>query len=196
MFLSACQVNWDKVLRDPYAAKNNANKTTETKRTVFKPEPNTTPSSSIVSTNKSITTPPLEDPLPPAIASTTSQEPSKVETPTVETKIDPTKIEEKIPTKPTEPVPLSLASLSENPQNIIGIDQEKVKNLLGEPFLVKRDPPAEVWQYKNDQCILDLFLYEQSSIYRVLYIETRTPKAETIAAPMCFKSIFSKKATG
>ena len=32
---------------------------------------------------------------------------------------------------------------------------------LGEPALIRRDGDAEIWQYREDSCVLDLFLYGQ-----------------------------------
>ena len=34
-----------------------------------------------------------------------------------------------------------------------------VTALLGPPDYRRRDKPAEIWQYRNDACVLDLFLY-------------------------------------
>ena len=50
------------------------------------------------------------------------------------------------------PAPADTASL-------IGRGAREVAELLGEPGFKRRDPPAELWQYRSTHCVLDLFLY-------------------------------------
>jgi hypothetical protein len=44
--------------------------------------------------------------------------------------------------------------------------------LLGEPDLRRDEPPAELWQYRAADCILNLFFYRQDDGYRLMRAET------------------------
>jgi hypothetical protein len=50
---------------------------------------------------------------------------------------------------------------------------EELKALLGEPDFTRRDPPAEIWQYRSATCVLDLFLYPEGSALKVMHASTR-----------------------
>ncbi len=52
---------------------------------------------------------------------------------------------------------------------------DQVIGLLGPPRFKRRDNPAEIWQYRNKACALDLFLYRvaNGAAYRVRHFETR-----------------------
>ena len=45
--------------------------------------------------------------------------------------------------------------------------------MLGEPDLRRPEPPAELWQYRSADCVLDVFLYADDGRYRVVRSETR-----------------------
>ena len=62
---------------------------------------------------------------------------------------------------PVRPVP---------PDSLVGLDFAGVIGLLGEPELRRREPPAEVWQYRNETCVVDLFFYNEAGV---------TPSAST-----------------
>jgi hypothetical protein len=58
---------------------------------------------------------------------------------------------------------------------LVGRDAREVVELLGEPGLKRRDPPAEMWQYRAGPCVLDLFLYaDKGSALTVAHAEVRT----------------------
>ena len=43
--------------------------------------------------------------------------------------------------------------------DFLGLVPDGVTGLLGQPRLVRREKPAEVWQYASDTCVLHVFLY-------------------------------------
>jgi len=45
---------------------------------------------------------------------------------------------------------------------LLGKDADWVRLKLGEPSFARADLQANIWQYKNTTCILNLFLYAQS----------------------------------
>lgn len=44
---------------------------------------------------------------------------------------------------------------------------------LGPPDFTRRDPPAELWQYRGATCVLDLFLYPEAGTMTVSHAQTR-----------------------
>ena len=50
------------------------------------------------------------------------------------------------------------ASKPLSPDRLIGQNQERLIRLLGVPSFKRRDPPAEVWRYRDQSCLLDLYL--------------------------------------
>lgn len=68
---------------------------------------------------------------------------------------------------------------------LTGMDPAQLIALLGEPDLRRREPPAELWQYRNADCVLDVFLYGEGNRYRVLHSETRNRHVLPPAAAGC-----------
>lgn len=58
--------------------------------------------------------------------------------------------------KPPPPPP---PKPSMEPQTLVGLGEEEVTRMLGEPREVRNDPPAMVWNYAVNECRLDLFFY-------------------------------------
>jgi hypothetical protein len=87
---------------------------------------------------------------------------------------------------PPPPDPVHSAS-------ILGLDSGAVRKLLGEPGLIRREEPAEVWQYRTASCVLDVVLYGQASGPRVVYTEARTPTAEPTQADPCLSDVLTTK---
>ena len=54
-----------------------------------------------------------------------------------------------------------------------GLKAAEIVSLLGEPAFRRVEPPAELWQYRTRDCVLDLFFYPQAGGYRVSAAETR-----------------------
>src|SRR5215468_12349080 len=87
---------------------------------------------------------------------------------------------------PPPPDPVHSAS-------ILGLDSGAVRKLLGEPGLIRREEPAEVWQYRTTSCVLDVVMYDQASGPRVAYTEARTPTAEPTQAGPCLSDVLTKR---
>ena len=87
---------------------------------------------------------------------------------------------------PPPPGPVHSAS-------ILGLDSGAVRKLLGEPGLIRRETPAEVWQYRTASCVLDVVLYDQASGPRVVYTEARTPTAEPTQADPCLSDVLTTR---
>lgn len=61
-------------------------------------------------------------------------------------------------TRPKIPVPPP-PKPSMEPQALVGLGEEEITRVLGEPREVRNDPPAMVWNYVVNECRLDLFFY-------------------------------------
>jgi hypothetical protein len=55
----------------------------------------------------------------------------------------------------------------------MGLGPDRLETLLGEPGLIRREGEAAIWQYRDDTCVLDLFLYEEGAGPVVTYVEAR-----------------------
>ncbi len=55
----------------------------------------------------------------------------------------------------------ALPPIDDDPKQLLGMDRAMLNETLGEPALIRRDGDAEIWQYRADSCVLDLFLYGQ-----------------------------------
>ena len=80
------------------------------------------------------------------------------------------------------------------PTAVMGLDRSEVEQLLGRPGLVRRESPAEIWQYQTVNCVLDVFLYDQDDGSRVTYVEARSADAaEPVAADDCLQSVMTQR---
>jgi len=59
------------------------------------------------------------------------------------------------------------------PGDLKGYSPGQVAALYGEPDLKRVDSPAEVWQYRSAECVLDLFFYDGADGTRLVYAESR-----------------------
>ena len=80
------------------------------------------------------------------------------------------------------------ASMGVQPK-VLGLKPHDVQELLGMPKLVRRDDPAEVWQYRSDACVLDVFIYPVATGAQVRYLEARTVAAEPARTDECVNDI-------
>jgi hypothetical protein len=71
------------------------------------------------------------------------------------------------------------------PGDLTGIESSALQRLLGTPGLVRKDYPAEVWQYRNPSCVLDIYLYPDHDRLTVAHAEARAPKITGDPLPAC-----------
>lgn len=74
------------------------------------------------------------------------------------------------------------------PRTLLGLEYHQVMALLGEPSFKRRDDPAQIWQYRDSICILDVFLYrpEGGGAYRVTHVEVRGHGVTKVSDEDCF----------
>ena len=64
---------------------------------------------------------------------------------------------------------------------------------LGRPSFRRRDPPAEIWQYRVHACTLDLFLYEEGGTGIVAHFAVRTPGGGEISERGCLDEVIARR---
>ncbi|HLJ63443.1 MAG TPA: hypothetical protein VKT70_05015 [Stellaceae bacterium] len=94
---------------------------------------------------------------------------------------DPLLPEEVAPPSPASPRPADLGALR-------GLPERDVLAALGEPTFRRAEPPAELWQYRTSDCVVDVFLYQEADGYRVVEIESRDRSLPVIHVARCARS--------
>ena len=89
--------------------------------------------------------------------------------------------------------PVSLADLG---ARIKGMDKNAIARLLGEPGFIRRDDPAEIWQYRGGRCILDIFMYKDGNSFTAAHVTLRSRTVERPADEECYADIFARKKAG
>ena len=80
--------------------------------------------------------------------------------------------------------------LSNDPNSFIGLGDAELSRTLGQPKQVRRDEPAEIWQYSGADCVVDFYLYAaDAGGLAVAYVEARNQAAEFTPADRCVKSL-------
>ena len=81
------------------------------------------------------------------------------------------------------------------PASLRGADVSELIEIIGEPQFIRRDGPAEIWQYRGVGCTLDIFLYQAATgtPHTVNYIETRAKADGPSSNSDCLVSILKEK---
>jgi hypothetical protein len=91
---------------------------------------------------------------------------------------------------PPEPV------IDDNPQRLMGLDPLRLNAILGAPELIRREPPAEIWQYRGASCVFDVFFYETAGVRIVTYLEARDEAAQRTAERGCLNELLRARLNG
>lgn len=73
-----------------------------------------------------------------------------------------------------------------DPEEFVGYRPDTLLPVLGAPDFVRRDGPAQIWQYRAENCVFDLFLYRDGGVSRVDHVELRERGATTESAEACY----------
>ena len=80
--------------------------------------------------------------------------------------------------------------LSDDPSSYIGLGDAELSRALGQPKQVRKDDPAEIWQYSGADCVVDFYLYAgDTGGLAVAYMEARNQAAESTPADRCVRSL-------
>jgi len=92
----------------------------------------------------------------------------------------------KTATPPPIPVPDAETFLNRN-----GVE---IAEILGEPGFVRKDPPAELWQYRTGACTLDLYFYDEGAgAYALEWLDFRGTDGTSAARDACLREILRQK---
>ena len=78
--------------------------------------------------------------------------------------------------------------------DFLGLAPDGVTGLLGQPRLVRREKPAEVWQYAADACVLHVFLYgdEAGNALRVDHLEATDLQGARASTDQCLEVLVQR----
>ena len=77
-----------------------------------------------------------------------------------------------------------LALAVPGPAHLVGLKGDAVRRTFGEPEMRRREPPAEVWQYRSPRCVLDLYFYGDPDGEGVVHYESRPrDQRQALSAP-------------
>ncbi|HEX6120994.1 MAG TPA: hypothetical protein VFZ03_16220 [Dongiaceae bacterium] len=86
--------------------------------------------------------------------------------------------------------------LTGDPASFIGIGGNELSRALGEPKQVRKDEPAEIWQYSGADCVVDFYLYRSAGGLSVAYLEARDQTAAAAPTDRCVKSLLQSVPAG
>jgi hypothetical protein len=74
---------------------------------------------------------------------------------------------------------------------LFGLAHAELTDLLGAADFDRLDGPAEILQYRDGTCVLDVFLYRDSADapFRVTYVEARGLDMSKVAGDDCLRSL-------
>lgn len=78
-----------------------------------------------------------------------------------------------------------------DPDRLLGLEPRQVQDVLGTPNLVRRENAAQVMQFKNGNCVLDVIFYEEAAggAFRARHLASRMVDGAAITAPDCLAAI-------
>jgi len=79
------------------------------------------------------------------------------------------------------------------PDNPLGLDPVGLTRWFGAPSLIRRDYPAEVWQYRAKGCVLELYLYPVGDHMAVTHAEAREPGMAGDALKPCLSVLSGER---
>ncbi len=85
--------------------------------------------------------------------------------------------------------PPSKPVVENDPRRFIGAKPDFLLEELGQPSSLRKEAPAEVWQYRSEQCVLDIVLYDEADGPSVVYLEARDLYAEPAEAGPCLSRL-------
>lgn len=87
-------------------------------------------------------------------------------------------------------------AINDDPEQLIGMGPASLNAFLGAPELIRREAPASLWQYRAEDCVLDVVLYPDRTGDKVTYLEARKDGATKIAPRTCLGKLLRARFTG
>jgi hypothetical protein len=73
---------------------------------------------------------------------------------------------------------------------LTGLSAADLLARFGQPDFRRSEPPAELWQYRSADCVLDVFLYGGGAGAQVVHSETRERDLTGTSAATCRGGVF------
>lgn len=132
-------------------------------------------------------------PPPPTVAARPGTAPvtgASLSQPTPPRSAPPQSTPDAAPSLAALPVPAP-ARRAPQPEEIVDHPERTVRAVLGAPDLQRREPPAEVWQYGAEGCVLDITFYPATDggPARAAYLESRTLAGIRLEPAACLASL-------
>lgn len=71
-----------------------------------------------------------------------------------------------------------------------GVSAKATREAMGAPSLIRHEPPAEVWQYRSEDCVLDIYFYDSTRNPRADYAELRDRHSdESLNSTACLATL-------
>ena len=83
--------------------------------------------------------------------------------------------------------------MNDDPGQLNGLDGHRVADLLGPASFVRRDGPAEVWQYRLEACVLDVYLYRDAGALTVAHVDLRKRSNAALPPRRCFRDLLTSQ---
>lgn len=80
-----------------------------------------------------------------------------------------------------------------DPEEFVGYQPDGLLPILGAPDFVRRDGAAQIWQYRAENCVFDLFLYGNGNSSRVAHVDLRERRATDEPVETCFFRMRAKR---
>ena len=75
-------------------------------------------------------------------------------------------------------------------EQLVGATDSALLQAFGPPAQRRREPPAEVWQYRSTQCVVDFYLYQTQPVgLSVVHLEARSPIAGRLPVDTCLPGL-------
>lgn len=83
------------------------------------------------------------------------------------------------------PKPVAAAIRVPDLGKLSGLSASELIALIGKPDFRRVEPPAELWQYRSADCVVDIFLYGDGPAYRVVHAESRDRDPSGVSRGHC-----------
>ena len=83
--------------------------------------------------------------------------------------------------------------LLNNPAALKGAEEAELLPVFGRPKFRRKEPQSELWQYRQPECTLDVFLYNDGNTRRVRHFEVRSLGSVKVSAEECLSTVMQRK---
>lgn len=94
------------------------------------------------------------------------------------------------------PLAVLVGTAPAGPLEFVGRSAQDMRARFGTPTLIRREPPAEIWQYRHDNCVLDIYLYGETAPDTVQHAEVRPVDGTQTAADFTSRCLFALQVIG